>query len=260
MSGWQIMGSIPRPRSGRPKGRLRGVRRPRRLFKTEPSLSPRPVPSTLSATPPSPAPTSTGAAELRAVRYRFQGREWSAATGLANFRMRWYDAETGRWLSKDPIGLSGGLNLYAFCKCNPIFFCDPKGSAYKVVGVLLVGVVAGAGVAAILGGDDVAILSSAFGGGIGALIGAASRNIAVSGATATVISSSLIEYSKGECGSFRRVVTQTIVAGTLSYFGGSYINSFGEGWLFGAFSGSVPSIINRIPDILESAWNSIFGE
>lgn len=42
-------------------------------------------------------------------------------TGLVNFRMRWYDAETGRWLSKDPIGLSGGFNLYAFCENNP---CD----------------------------------------------------------------------------------------------------------------------------------------
>jgi RHS repeat-associated protein len=52
---------------------------------------------------------------LVSIRYRFQGREWSAATGLINFRMRWYDAEMGRWLSKDPIGLSGGLNLYAFC-------------------------------------------------------------------------------------------------------------------------------------------------
>jgi RHS repeat-associated protein len=41
---------------------------------------------------------------LATLRYRFQGREWSAATGLTNFRMRWYDAETGRWLSKDPIG------------------------------------------------------------------------------------------------------------------------------------------------------------
>ena len=59
-------------------------------------------------------------AELRAVRYRFQGRERSAATGLANFRMRWYDAVTGRWLSKDPIGLSGGLNLYAFCGNGPV--------------------------------------------------------------------------------------------------------------------------------------------
>ena len=49
------------------------------------------------------------------VRYRFQGREWSAATGLTNFRMRWYDPAAGRWHSKDPIGLNGGLNLYAFC-------------------------------------------------------------------------------------------------------------------------------------------------
>ena len=32
-------------------------------------------------------------------RYRFQCREWSAATGLVNFRARWYDAVTGRWLS-----------------------------------------------------------------------------------------------------------------------------------------------------------------
>ena len=48
-------------------------------------------------------------AELRAVRYRFQGREWSEATGLANFRMRWYDAVTGRWLSKDPIEHSTAL-------------------------------------------------------------------------------------------------------------------------------------------------------
>jgi RHS repeat-associated protein len=65
---------------------------------------------------------------LAKLRYRFQCREWSAATGLVNFRMRWYDAETGRWLSKDPIGLSGGLNLYAFCRCNPIGNVDGFGT------------------------------------------------------------------------------------------------------------------------------------
>ncbi|MBR2837437.1 MAG: RHS repeat-associated core domain-containing protein, partial [Kiritimatiellae bacterium] len=70
---------------------------------------------------------SPSAAALATLRYRFQGREWSAATGLINFRMRWYDAETGRWLSKDPIGLSGGLNLYAFCGNSPIAYLDPLG-------------------------------------------------------------------------------------------------------------------------------------
>ena len=64
---------------------------------------------------------------LASLRHRFQGREWSAATGLINFRMRWYDPETGRWLSKDPIGLSGGLNLYAFCGNLPMERIDPLG-------------------------------------------------------------------------------------------------------------------------------------
>ncbi len=70
---------------------------------------------------------TTSASVLSNIRYRFQCREWSAATGLVNFRMRWYDAETGRWLSKDPIGLRGGLNLYAFCQNCPSIFRDPSG-------------------------------------------------------------------------------------------------------------------------------------
>ena len=43
--------------------------------------------------------------------------------------MRWYDPETGRWLSKDPIGLNGGLNLFVFCGCRPIDYLDPFGYA-----------------------------------------------------------------------------------------------------------------------------------
>ena len=77
---------------------------------------------------------ASDAAALASLRYRFQDREWSAATGLVNFRMRWYDPETGRWLSKDPIGLSGGLNLYAFCEDNPICKCDPFGTIVFAIG------------------------------------------------------------------------------------------------------------------------------
>ena len=33
--------------------------------------------------------------DLAAFRYRFQGREFSAATGLVNFRARWYAPGTG---------------------------------------------------------------------------------------------------------------------------------------------------------------------
>ncbi len=67
------------------------------------------------------------AASALGNRYTFQGREIDWTTGLMSFRARWYHAETGRWLSKDPIGISGGLNLYAFCGNNPVNFVDPMG-------------------------------------------------------------------------------------------------------------------------------------
>ncbi len=61
-------------------------------------------------------------------RYCFQGREIDWTTGLYYFRARWYDPNTGRWLSMDPIGISGGLNLYAFCDNNPGNFVDNFGA------------------------------------------------------------------------------------------------------------------------------------
>ena len=58
--------------------------------------------------------------------FYFQGRVCDKETELYHFRPRWYDPETGRWLSPDPIGISGGVNLYLFCNNNPVNFVDPK--------------------------------------------------------------------------------------------------------------------------------------
>ena len=60
-------------------------------------------------------------------RYLFQGREYSWATGLYYFRARWYDPITGRWLSNDPIGISGGLNQFVAFDNNPVMFTDAFG-------------------------------------------------------------------------------------------------------------------------------------
>lgn len=73
------------------------------------------------------------ASALVGNRYRFQGREYSAVTGLYNFRARWYDPATGRWISKDPIGINGGLNMYVFCGNDPINFIDPFGLLPKAL-------------------------------------------------------------------------------------------------------------------------------
>lgn len=51
--------------------------------------------------------------------------------GLVYLRNRWYDPQTGRFLTQDPIGLAGGLNLYAYAGNNPTSFSDPFGSCSK---------------------------------------------------------------------------------------------------------------------------------
>jgi len=59
--------------------------------------------------------------------FGFAGGVYDPDTGLVRFGFRDYDPGVGRWLSKDPIGLSGGLNLYVYCHNDPINFVDPFG-------------------------------------------------------------------------------------------------------------------------------------
>lgn len=51
----------------------------------------------------------------------------SSGSGFVYLRNRWYDPNTGRFLTQDPIGLGGGVNLYAYAGNNPISFSDPWG-------------------------------------------------------------------------------------------------------------------------------------
>jgi RHS repeat-associated protein len=66
-----------------------------------------------------------------ATRYGFTGRELDDATGLLNYRARWYDPEQGRFLSPDPIGFAGGINFYAYTGGDPLNLTDPSGLSAK---------------------------------------------------------------------------------------------------------------------------------
>ena len=63
-------------------------------------------------------------------QYGYTGRE-PDATGLIYYRARYYDPSIGRFTSPDPIGLSGGINLYAYVLNNPVNFNDPSGLIYN---------------------------------------------------------------------------------------------------------------------------------
>ena len=60
--------------------------------------------------------------------FGFAGGLTDQQTGLVRFGARDYDAQTGRWTSKDPIRFAGGdANLYRYTKADPINLIDPTG-------------------------------------------------------------------------------------------------------------------------------------
>ena len=61
------------------------------------------------------------------TRYQFTGREHDQFTGLHYYRARWYDANLGRFISEDPIGLAGGINPFAYVLNNPLAGTDSLG-------------------------------------------------------------------------------------------------------------------------------------
>jgi RHS repeat-associated protein len=59
-------------------------------------------------------------------RITFTGRE-SESSKLYYYRARYYDSRLSRFLSRDPIGFAGGINMYAYSDNAPTVFRDPLG-------------------------------------------------------------------------------------------------------------------------------------
>jgi RHS repeat-associated protein len=62
------------------------------------------------------------------VPFGFAGGLYDQDTQLTRFGYRDYDATTGKWTAKDPIGFSGGdMNLYGYVLGDPVNKIDPMG-------------------------------------------------------------------------------------------------------------------------------------
>jgi RHS repeat-associated protein len=61
-------------------------------------------------------------------RYRYTGKERDEESGLSYHGARYYAPWLGRWVSCDPAGMVDGLNLYRYCRANPLRFVDPSGT------------------------------------------------------------------------------------------------------------------------------------
>jgi RHS repeat-associated protein len=100
----------------------------------------------------------------------FNGAQWGyytdGETGLLLLTNRYYDAGTGRFLNRDPIGYAGGINLYGYVGNGPTSFADPLGLfTQQDAFVLTNAVIGGAAGAFVCWGNPLCI---AAGAGLGA--------------------------------------------------------------------------------------------
>jgi len=62
------------------------------------------------------------------IRYLYTAQEYDADTGLFYYDARWYDPNTGEFISNDPIGFAAGdANLYRYVGNGPTNATDPSG-------------------------------------------------------------------------------------------------------------------------------------
>lgn len=57
----------------------------------------------------------------------FTGREYDKEIGLYYYRARYYSADLGRFISRDPIGTADNVNLYTYVGNSPVGFVDAMG-------------------------------------------------------------------------------------------------------------------------------------
>ncbi|WP_411818762.1 RHS repeat-associated core domain-containing protein [Hyphococcus sp. DH-69] len=69
---------------------------------------------------------------------RFTGQKLDPETGLYYYKARYYDPETGRFLTTDPIGYADQMEFYAFLHNDSNNRVDPDG-VFAQAAVIMVG-------------------------------------------------------------------------------------------------------------------------
>lgn len=63
------------------------------------------------------------------ITRKFTGHDWDTEARLYHTAYRQYSPDTGRWLTRDPLGMVDGPNVYAYVVNNPVSMFDALGLA-----------------------------------------------------------------------------------------------------------------------------------
>jgi RHS repeat-associated protein len=101
--------------------------------------------------------------------FRFPGQHYGQEAGLYYNYFRDYHPGIGRYVEPDPIGLRGGINMYAYCMNDPVNMVDPSGQ-FGIPGIVI-GTASGAFAGFVAGAQAGNIWAGIVGGAAGGIVG-----------------------------------------------------------------------------------------
>jgi len=139
--------------------------------------------------------------------HRYAGRYGyytHSVTGTMLAGRRWYSPWVTRWLTHDPIGYDGGVNLFEYVGGNPVRFVDPEGldptgaQIGKTIGTVIGGALGGTAGVIVTGVGAVGT------GGVGIILGPTNVGVGVigGGILGGIIGTSIGDTIGNACGTF----------------------------------------------------------
>ena len=144
--------------------------------------------------------------------FRYRGYVYDTETKLYYLESRYYDPETGRFISADVYLTTGqsviGHNAYAYCGNNPINRKDSAGTLFfTAIGALVGGIIGG--ISAAINGEDV-VAGIAGGAVTGGIMGALTDVTVATGGAAAPVAAVVVGAVAGGAGDFTtQVVSNT---------------------------------------------------